>query len=324
MVLLDVGSTNSRAWLVAGGAILRRATAAVGVRDCARSGSTALVRGTVRDLVASLWADAEPCPVAAAGMITSPLGLADVPHVPAPAGLDDLARGCAVVRAPDVCPAPILLVPGVRTEAPPGKPGGGDVMRGEETLAMGLLEQGVLAPGAGLLTVGSHWKLTRLDTQGRIASSRTSLGGETVQALQTGTLLSSSLPAGPLGDCDPAWVEAGAAAAGEHGLLRAAFMVRLLEQAGGTTPAQRFNWLVGACAGADLDALQRSGALPPGAGLVIAGPSAVPSAWAHLLRRAGHAVTVLDTAATEAAFVGGLLSIVKSVTRGLPRMVSES
>jgi 2-dehydro-3-deoxygalactonokinase len=310
MVLLDVGSTNSRAWLVEDGAIVRRATAAVGVRDSARTGTTTLVRATVRDLVRELAPDGAPARVAAAGMITSPLGLAEVKHVLAPASVEDLARGCALVEATDVSAAPILLVPGVRTEARGGAPGGGDVMRGEETLAVGLLAQGALAPGGALLTVGSHWKLTIIDAQGRIASSRTSLGGETVQALQSNTILSSSLPTGPLPAADARWVEAGAAAAREHGLLRAAFMVRLLDLQGGATPDQRFNWLVGACAGDDLASLQDSGILPPAARVVIAGPSAVPAAWGQLLRAAGHEVAVLDTAATESAFVAGLLSIV--------------
>ena len=61
VILLDVGSTNSRAWLVRGDEILQRETAAVGVRDSARDGSTTRVRETVRDLIAKLTAHRKWC-----------------------------------------------------------------------------------------------------------------------------------------------------------------------------------------------------------------------------------------------------------------------
>lgn len=307
-VVLDVGSTNARAWWVEDGEIVRRATAAVGVRDAARTGSTRVVRDAVRDLLRDVSGGAVPEARLAAGMITSPLGVADVPHVLAPAGLDDLARQGIEVEADDLADGPLVLFPGVRT-AGGDDPLSHDVMRGEEALVMGLLALRLMKAGDALLNVGSHWKLIRTDQAGRIAGSRTSLGGEVVHVVQSGTVLTASLPGGPFEDVDTEWLARGAAATRREGLLRSLFGVRLLDLQGGTTPAQRFAWMIGACIASDLDALRASGALAPRAAVRLTGPGAVPQAWSAVLADAGHAATIVSPDHVERAFVHGVLAM---------------
>jgi 2-dehydro-3-deoxygalactonokinase len=308
MVCLDVGSTNSRAWLVRDGQIVESRSFAVGVRDSAREGSTAAVRAAVRDLVRALAPPREDFGIAAAGMITSAQGLAELPHVVAPASASDLARASVVLELPDVASVPVLLVPGVRTSGSAADLRG-DVMRGEETLVVGLIESGVMQPGDLLLNAGSHWKLIAVDAQGRVARSRTSLGGEVVHATQTGTLLTASLPEGALAAVLSEWLDAGADAARRDGLFRAMFAVRLLDQAGDTLPEQRLAWLVGACISEDVGALFRNGLLVPGLRVLVSGPGAVPAAWAHLLGREGCDPVVLAPDMVERAFVTGLWRI---------------
>jgi 2-dehydro-3-deoxygalactonokinase len=322
VILLDVGSTNSRAWLVHGDDIVRRETAAVGVRDSARDGSTTRVRETVRDLIAAASggaasggaASGAAIPVFAAGMITSSLGLRDVPHLVAPAGIDELARGAVAFHDEAVAAQPIVLVPGIRTESfdgagtgPEGLPF--DVMRGEETLVCGLIARGQLDAGAALLNASSHWKLIRVDAERRIAGSRTSLGGEVVHAVQSGTILSASLPNGPLDRVSTEWLEAGARAGRRDGLLRALFGVRLLDQQQLAAAPERFSFLAGACIAEDIDALLAVGALTPGTPIAVSGPAAVPAAWAHLLSLAGCPATPLDAETIERGFITGLLAI---------------
>ena len=308
LVLLDVGSTNSRGYLVRGGEIVESRFRDVGVRDSARDGSSRAVRSAVSQLIRELGPADGAFHVAAAGMVTSPQGLVDLPHVLAPASAKDLARGALTFRDLDLAPVPILLVPGVRTA---GSAAGleDDVMRGEETLALGLLESGEMRKGDLLLNAGSHWKLIVVDDQGRIARSRTSLGGEVVRAVQEGTLLTASLPPGPLTTFAPEWISAGADASARDGLLRALFAVRLLDQRGGTTPEQRFAWMAGACIGDDVRALLRLGELAPGSRVLISGPGSIPAAWEHLLRQAACEPRVLDAPIVVRAFVTGLSRI---------------
>lgn len=302
------------------GQIVASHGAGVGVRDSARQGTTSGVRAAVAGLIRALAPAGDVYGVAAAGMITSAQGIAEISHVHAPASAEDLARAAIAVDVPDISPVPIVLVPGVRTVGS-GPLLHADVMRGEETLVLGLVDAAVLSPPGLVLNAGSHWKLIAVDGEGRIAWSRTTCGGEVVHALQAATLLSASLPRGPLPAALPGWLDAGADAAASEGLLRAFFEVRLLDQRGDTTAEQRFAWLVGACISDDVRALTRSGLLPPGSKVAISGPAAVPAAWAHLLRREGHDPVVLSAEVVERAFVSGLGRIVALRTGGDPDVV---
>src|SRR5262249_30267781 len=119
LICVDAGTTNTRVWLVIGERVVARAQAGVGVRDTAREGSSERLRGALRELINQIGDDARnegvaqsPECVIAAGMITSPLGLAEIPHVNAPAGLNDLAAAARPQSFPEITELPILLIPG--------------------------------------------------------------------------------------------------------------------------------------------------------------------------------------------------------------------
>ena len=309
LLVLDVGSTNTRAWLVVDGAIIERRTAPVGVRDTATTGSDTLLRQNLAALVAELSLVRAPAMIAAAGMITSAQGLREITHVPAPACVTDLARHAVVYRDDAIAPVPILLVPGVRTTGA-AIDLTADVMRGEETLVIGLLATGHLVAGECLLNAGSHWKLIETDSASRIIRSRTSLGGELMHAVQSHTLLSASLPQQTLTSPDLDALEAGARAARTQGLLRALFGVRLLDQAGELSAESRLSWLAGACIAEDLRGLEQSGWVPRSTPIAVAGPGAMPGAWCHMLAGMGAVARPLSATSIEESFVAGLLAIV--------------
>ena len=304
---LDIGSTNSRGWLVEDGRILSTAHAGVGVRDTVVTGSTARIRSTARELIDRLAANRTPDLVVAAGMITSSIGVAEVPHVPAPAGVDDLAAASQLVRAPDVSELPLLLVPGIRTSH--GEVLQSDVMRGEETLVLGLLANGDIAAKDSVLNAGSHWKLVTTDASGRVAGSVTSTGGEVLHAVQSATVIGASLPSELPDQWNADWLTRGAAAARDQGLLRAFFCVRLLDQAGRTDPAERLGFLVGAAVGHDLAGLRRTGRLERGGRVFVTGNPALARAWGHLLAAEGIDAVMVAPPTVVAATVAGLAAI---------------
>jgi 2-dehydro-3-deoxygalactonokinase len=305
-IYLDIGSTNSRGWLVERGSILEGARCATGVRDTVITGSTEAVRSAVRALISQLSRNASPERIVAAGMITSSIGLAEVPHVAAPAGVRDLAAAVGQLDAPELASAPIVLVPGVRT--PSDDPLRSDVMRGEETLVLGLLACRSIGTSDTVINAGSHWKLVMLDGQGRIARSITSLGGETLHAVRSATVLGASLPA-DVGELPPAWLERGAAAAAEHGLLRAFFGVRLLALAACGSESERHAFFVGAAVGHDLEALARSGELRAPQRVLVTGHPAIAGAWAHLLASRGIPSEAATPDVVANATVAGLAAI---------------
>ena len=310
---LDMGTTNTRAWLVVEGAIVHTARAGVGIRDSAVAGSSLVLREATRGLVDTLLQAAhergqpQPLAIAAAGMVTSEHGLAEVPHLPAPAGREDLAAGVRSFRWPDVSELPVYLVPGVRTgdvSLLREQIDAADVMRGEETLSMGLQAAGTLPAGARLLNLGSHWKVISLDGAGRICRSATSLSGELLHATQTHTLVAGSVPPSRPDRLDPGWARAGVDEAARSGLERALFCVRLLGQRTAATAEERLSYLVGAFAGSALPWLQRE--LGPAAAVVIAGGGPLGDLMAGLLREGGGEVRVLTGEEVDQGMARGL------------------
>jgi 2-dehydro-3-deoxygalactonokinase len=309
---VDVGTTNTRAWLTQGTQVLVRREAPVGARDTARDGHAGTLARALRDVLADVQRaspPARPRRILAAGMLSSPQGLREVPHVAAPVGLAELAAAAHEEVLSEVSELPFLFVPGVRTSTRPGADGisGRDVMRGEETLSLGLAPLGLLAPGAGLLSLGSHWKLIRLDLEGRVAFSITSIAGELLQAVREQTILASALPDGSLAQADATQVRRGMREARRYGLARALFCVRLLELAQETSPAERLAFALGAFVGADFDHLEA--ALGTGTPVTIAGGEKTGGAWAQALEEAGHPVRSLTAAEAEAGLLAGLRAI---------------
>jgi 2-dehydro-3-deoxygalactonokinase len=314
-ICVDAGTTNTRVWLVRGEAVLAKATAQVGVRDSAKDGSNERLRSALRELIAEVRAEptslnAQPDCVVAAGMITSSLGLVDVPHIPAPAGIAELAAAIRVHHFADITDLPILLVPGVRSGQMPcdlTTVGAADLMRGEETMCAGLSILGLAAGPATVLNLGSHWKAIRLDAAGRILASITSLSGEMIHTAQTQTILASAVPHQRPERIDTAWLAAGIERQRQSGLARSLFCVRLLEQSKQGSPENRLAFLIGAFIAADLDALQAAGAF---AGhVVIIGGGALAEAWQWTLAQANVPSQFITSDQSENALLTGLRQI---------------
>jgi 2-dehydro-3-deoxygalactonokinase len=268
-------------------------------------------------MIAEVQPEGAPSPVciAAAGMITSPQGLCEVPHVEAPAGVEELARAAIVRSFDDVTPLPFLLVPGVRTRTRPGGGdgiGAGDVMRGEETLCAGLLRRERLHAGGALLNLGSHWKLVRLDERGRVAWSITSLSGEMMHAVRTQTILASGLPDGAPAAIDGAAFRDGMDEALRSGLPRALFCLRLLELFGARGPEERLSFLIGAFVATDFAQLRANGALPAGTPVAICGGEKIGGAWTLALEGEGYPVRVQSPGDVEGGLLAGLQAVAEA------------
>ncbi len=320
-ICIDAGTTNTRVWLVRDGEVVAGAAAMIGVRETARDGSNERLRATLRELISEVRvkaADADssivPACVAAAGMITSPLGLAEVPHVYAPADSHKIVAAVQRFYFPEVTDLPVLLVPGVRSGASASGVeaiGQSDVMRGEETLCLGLIAASQVQLPATVLNLGSHWKAIQLDGDGRIATSITSLSGEMIYATQTATILASAVPPSRPESIDPDWCAAGMREQRRSGLARALFCVRLLELEKCSTPEERFAYLAGAFIAADLDALKSRGVLAADHQVCITGGGALAEAWREALQAFSIPAVILSEAAVERAFLAGLSDIVK-------------
>ncbi|MGH2662378.1 MAG: 2-dehydro-3-deoxygalactonokinase [Actinomycetota bacterium] len=288
MVILavDSGTTSTRAWVVDAGKVLAGASIRGGAKDVARWQQRFDLLGQVRSVCDGALGDSgrswdDVRAVVAFGMITSELGLEEVSHLEAPA--DRRALVDAMRRRVDgALPAPVYLIPGVRSDAPDLAEI--DFMRGEETEVVGLLSLGSVDPPILYLSAGSHTKFVGVDLRGRIGWSMTTLSGELLWALHRETILSELVD--PTGDLrDVGAVEEGARLAERAGISRALFAARLLNRVHGMGPDTCSAFVHGAVAGTDLLSLRtalRAHSDPP-TRVVIAGGSALAQAYRHLL-----------------------------------------
>jgi 2-dehydro-3-deoxygalactonokinase len=319
-ICVDMGTTNTRVWLVNGNEVMGRASASVGARDTARDGSDIRIRNALHDLIEQVRTAedeasfARPACVIAAGMISSPLGLAEVPHVSAPAGKCELATSVIRRHFPDITELPVFLVPGVSSGSVHSDSkliGEFDVMRGEETLCVGLMRLGLLKAGGTLLNLGSHWKAITVNYDGHIATSVTSMSGELIHAAQSHTILASALTQTRPESLNEEWTAAGMREQRRSGLSRALFCIRLLEQRNECTSDDRFAFLIGAFLASDLDSLVKRGLLTSNRPVVITGGEVVARAWNRELFELSISSTIISADQLEQALIQGLMEIVE-------------
>jgi 2-dehydro-3-deoxygalactonokinase len=297
IITIDAGTTNTRSALWQGGKQIAQSGVEVGVRNSAIDGNNQALKQAVRDTIGAVLAEggvdaADVALTLGSGMISSAMGLIELPHLQAPAGLAQLAQGMQSFALPDVFCQPLWLIPGIRNAVDPvglHNYEAMDMMRGEETEAMGLLARLDLAGPVVLIMPGSHTKIISIDAGGRIAGCVTTLAGELLQVITQGTLISDSLGARFAQEFSPEMVRAGALATQKTGLGRACFGVRTLAQFTAVERDERANFLLGAVLGGDVLALKNSSAIQmrPDTPIVIAGKPMLRQALALLIEENG-------------------------------------
>lgn len=260
-VVVDSGTSNTRVRLWRGGRVAATEVRPVGSRDVAAMGHSGALKAALHDAIGEVRRGAAVEAIVCSGMITSNLGLREVPHLEAPATIDDLARGLVSDRFPELCELPFYFVPGVKTL--PAEPIAADnlhqadLMRGEETEVAGLLSTMGLETPAVFLHLGSHHKGIRVGEGEVIAGSSTALTGELLDAVRRHTILSGSTL--DTLDFEPApemW-RLGLELGRREGFGRALFLVRTGEQLWPLDRAAATAVLLGVLAGLDLQMLEK-------------------------------------------------------------------
>lgn len=180
LIGVDWGTSNLRVMRIGGGGQV------LDSRDDARGAGKLEPRDFPRVLreVAGDWLE-DALPIVACGMAGAQGRWRETAYVPCPAGLGDLAA--ALVR-PDAG-LDVAIVPGV---AVLDEQGLADVMRGEETQAMGMFD----GDEAGLIVApGTHSKWVSVK-DGRIVGFRTFVTGELFSAIRQATILGAGLDDG--------------------------------------------------------------------------------------------------------------------------------
>lgn len=125
------------------------------------------------------------------------IGLIDIPHCTAPIDVNELAAHTIEMSLPEILPAPVIFIPGVKNQGEHSSLESleeMDFMRGEETQVFGAIElYGIEAP-ATFMFLSSHTKVIDVDEKYRITRSFTMLSGQIFNALRFHSFLASSIP----------------------------------------------------------------------------------------------------------------------------------
>lgn len=250
-IVIDCGSTTTRLYFIRNDEVVIKDTIPFGVDSTVATGSNLKLKQGIADEIQRLLSSnglklSDIRFAIASGMITSNLGLLEVPHLVAPVRIDDLAKHSRQCRDPDILPLdlPVIFIPGIKNSVDEG----GwenirkiDLMRGEETQAVGIMTRYKPSLPCNIIELGSTTKLIHIDETGSIAGSITTLSGQVYGAILKETFLSASVKTD---DSEPPFfcekvMEEAYRCVEQSGLLRTLLFTRFIQFSLPTTAAER-------------------------------------------------------------------------------------
>ena len=237
MIAVNWGTTNFRAYRMGpGGAVVDRRESGRGILTVDAGGFPQVLQGQVEDWLA----DGERS-VLLAGMAGSRQGWKEAAYVQCPGGIEQLVEAIVPV---EFAAADVRLVPGMIFFDENGVP---DVMRGEETEVVGVLDS---CRGDALICLpGTHSKWAQIRNE-KIVAFATVMTGEVYAVLRQHTILSRSMTEGPV--IDQAFERGLARSSDSGGLLHHLFGVRSLVLASRMQDEEASSYLSGLLIGHEI------------------------------------------------------------------------
>ena len=307
VITVDCGTTNTRAVLWdSQRAIVDAEKNPVGVRSTAIDGHNRKLKAGVKNCIDTLLVrnkidfEEVKC-IIASGMITSNIGLVEIPHLVVPVSADDLAEAVKPVLIEDVCPLPIWFITGVKNadgEVTLANYEAMDIMRGEEVESCAIIDK--LHDGKPMLLVlpGSHTKFVSVDAERRMVGCLTSITGELLASITNDTILAGAVEHSFVEEdtYDRELLLQGYDTAKKTGLGRACFSGRILSLFGNKDKHAIANFLLGATLQTDVIAIKNSDAIHAdhNTTVVVAGNNPLCRAIADILRHEGGFAEIVE------------------------------
>lgn len=287
-IAVDWGTTNRRAYRIdSSGACTDEFQDDKGILSVPSGGFPAAVQ-EIRDRFGDL-------PLLLAGMIGSNRGWVEVPYIPCPASLEDLARAVARPSEREA------IIPGVKDDSNDRA----DVMRGEEVQLLGAVAAGLVDPDALVCHPGTHnkWVVVR---KGRIAGFRTVMTGELFSLLKAHSILSDLL--GGMVEVGEAFCAGARLGLSSQDLPAELFTVRARVLLGKAERKDAASFASGLLIGTDV----RIGlSYPTSAEVAVMGRPELTRLYAAAIREANRAVNEIDG---ERCFLAGVVKIAEAMT----------
>ncbi|WP_053122542.1 2-dehydro-3-deoxygalactonokinase [Pseudomonas sp. P1.31] len=307
LIALDWGTTSLRAYkLAADGVVLEQRSLSSGImqlpktpriingRECADGFELAF------DEACGDWLDAQPdLPVIACGMVGSAQGWREAAYCETPANVANLGNSLQTVIS--IRGTVVHIVPGViqRSRLP-------NVMRGEETQVLGVLQNLPVEAGADLLIglPGSHSKWVDV-VDGCITRFDTFMTGEVFAVLSEHSILGRTQQVSATFDAQAfdRGVQIAQSADGELGVLSTLFSARTLGLTGELSPTAQADYLSGLMIGHELAALasaqRRRRNNPNLPSIILIGNAQLCARYRRALDACGFTKVTLAEQATE-------------------------
>ncbi|WP_131671673.1 2-dehydro-3-deoxygalactonokinase [Pseudomonas parakoreensis] len=320
LIALDWGTTSLRAYkLAAGAVVLEQRALSFGIMQLPKT-SRVINGGECTDgfelafeEACGDWLDAQPdLPVIACGMVGSAQGWREAAYCETPANVANLGNSLQTLVS--LRGTRVHIVPGViqRSRLP-------NVMRGEETQVLGVLQNLPAEAGGDLLIglPGSHSKWVEV-IDGCITHFDTFMTGEVFAVLSEHSILGRTQQQGAAFDglAFDRGVQVALSADGELGVLSTLFSARTLGLTGELVPTAQADYLSGLMIGHELAALaavqrrrRHSEHLPA---IILIGNAQLCARYGRALEACGFARVTLAEQATECglwqlALAAGLL-----------------
>ena len=307
LIALDWGTTSLRAYkLAADGVVLEQRALSSGImqlpktpriingRECADGFELAF------DEACGDWLDAQPdLPVIACGMVGSAQGWREAAYCETPANVAYFGNSLQTVIS--IRGTVVHIVPGViqRSRLP-------NVMRGEETQVLGVLQNLPVEAGADLLIglPGSHSKWVDV-VDGCITRFDTFMTGEVFAVLSEHSILGRTQQVSATFDAQAfdRGVQIAQSADGELGVLSTLFSARTLGLTGELSPTAQADYLSGLMIGHELAALasaqRRRRNNPNLPSIILIGNAQLCARYRRALDACGFTKVTLAEQATE-------------------------
>ena len=270
IITVDGGTSNTRTYLwTASGQVLTQRSQAIGAKTSAINGSNQAWKTAIHNMIESMLtecavSDNDIQGIYMSGMLTSDLGILEVPHLTAPVCLKNYQEHLIRVHLPEVFSKEIVLIPGIKNTLSNSESLDSlrrfDIMRGEETETYALIEQ----YGAGQNTIyilpGSHNKYVFVDENSTILATSTTLSGELLNSIVNDTIVSSSVDHGfpTMEHYNLEMIQYGCEMHRKEGIGRALFLTRLFDRFGKQSKYNLQNYVLGVVLESDLSALHNA------------------------------------------------------------------
>lgn len=285
LIALDWGTTRARAFLISEtGAVLERRIADRGIQSVQPGGYPAAFAELAGDFLKAM----PDAAIVLAGMVGSRNGWIEARYVPCPASPAEIAAAAIKVNLDAATTATIL--PGLSCDD-----GAFDVMRGEETLIVGL----GLSDGIACLP-GTHSKWAEI-RQGRITRFASFMTGEIYGLLRNDSILARLAEAPSEADTAEGAARGRAAASRPGGLLNSAFAARTEVLAGRMAGGAVGPYLSALLVGQEIAGAEAL--FGQGQEIHLVADSALAESYGAGLRARNHPVRIISP---EAAFVAGV------------------